>query len=821
MKAVLNPDTNEVLGFDDNMSDDAIGKAIQSDKDGRPQADVNPTPYDVMVRPALEQAKLTGNNQILYDARRRAADADPFNRALMHGLSFGLAPDLNPEEKKAYGTEDTLGNLAGQTGSILATAGLGSLVGVGKLAAVAGTAAKGLLPAAAAATEVGSGALLPVTAGEAVANTAAAVTSSASLGAMYNGITESVNQGKIFASDHKAPDVAKIGESILHGAVSWAPYGVGGAFMADAAPGLASGAAATAGAAYVVSKAEGQSEPDARLNSILMGMFHFVSHVGTPGTPKIEPTEDLKTPDNIVKDDQGKPLTIGMTPEQRQGVVEDLQNTMADYTKAKNGMTESGNLHQMVGDELVKEEAQAAINQANEEFLAKYPQPQLISIGGKDFTPDQLAEFNKSNPQADLQARVEAEKKSNQPEIQQQFKDPYQPEMLDYLAKYIAPKEVARMSGDQRLALANAPWQELREVSEKFDRGEIGELKDFFAAKIKNDATLARTQDNTFKEVTSSDTLTKALVGNVTKKVIAAQEPAKTTGPEGSPEGSGAASKAPANVVVPTFKNTEEALKFGEANKNNASVQAELGRLYDESRKKSTALIASDKDEDLQAGMDEAVRGQFFREAKESAEGKIKPIVPRETKSTDNAQPVDKSGKQESGLSQSVESSAIHKGLIEDLGDLPSYEKRDMADIAKKVEAFIAKDPALAKKIALGESPEQDGLRAQELFTGLRVKAEKSGDSNMIRDLALSDKAAAMAAEAGQRVKAYDAGGEDSPVKAIREVKKAREEAAGKKTSEKDLKKETEATVKEIKKSIKKAAPKEEDWNDFLESIRC
>lgn len=810
MKAVLNPDTKEVLGFDDNMSDDQISSAIQSDKDGRPMADVNPTPYDVMVRPALEQAKLTGNNQILYDARRRALDADPFNRAVLHGLTFGLTPDLNPEEKKAYGQADVLGNFLGQTGSILATAGLGAVAGVGKLAAAAGTAAKGLLPAAVAATEVGSGAILPVTAGEVAANVAAGVTSSASLGAMYNGITESVNQGKIFASDHKAPDVAKIGESILHGAVSWAPYGVGGAFMADAAPGLATGTAATAGTAYVVSKVEGQSEPDARLNAMLMGMFHFVSHVGTLGTPKTEPTEDLKTPDNIVKDDQGKPLTIGMTPEQRQGVVEDLQNTMADYTKAKNGMTESGNLHQMVGDEFVKSEAQQVIDEQNAEWLAAKQEAN---------SPERLAKEAVQARAEEQAAKVAAEEK-----MAGTFKDPYDPKMMDYLNQFIPAKYIVKMDGTERLRLANSPRKELVAYQNIHHEIAMQEAAGDFAAsnKLNREIELRRTQNNTMQEVTSSDTLTKNLVGNVTKKVIAAQAPA--TGPEGSPEGSGAET-APAQtkpgVIIPAFKNTEEALAFGQAHKDKPEVLGELARLREESKAKSSALIQSGKDEDLQAGMDEAVRGQFFREAMESAEGKIKPIVPRETKSTGNAQAVDKSGKKESGLSQSVESSAIHKGLIEDLGDLPSYEKRDMAEIAKQVEAFITKDPELAKKIALGEAPEQDGLRAQELFTGLRIKAEKSGDSNMIRDLALSDKAAAMAAEAGQRVKAYDAGGEDSPVKAIREVKKAREESAVKKTGQKDLKKETESTVKEIKKSIKKAAPKEEDWNDFLESIRC
>lgn len=794
MKAVLNPDTNEVLGFDDNMSDDAISAAISSDKSGRPMADANPTPYDAIIRPALEQAKLTGNNQILYDARRRVMAEDPFNKALAHGLTFGFTEDNDPEVKAAHGYADTLGNLTGQTASILATAGVGEALGLGTAATGVGSAAKGLLPEAAQAAKIGSGALLPVTAGELVANTAAGITSSAALGAMFNGITESVNQGKIFAEDHTAPDIAKIGESMLHGAVTWAPYGIGGAFIAKTAPGLASGTAAIAGTAYVVSKAEGHSEADARFNAMLMGIFHFAM-----SAPKLETMD-------------------------RAGIVDTLQNTVANYTRAKNGMTEANNLHQMVGDEFIKQEAQGAIDRAFVDMEARATELKAAreAQDQADIVAQEQAR-DTANAQGEAVAALKAEQKANreakrQQPIAEQFNDPYDPKLLDYLAEYIPAKEVARMSSAYRLELANGKWQDLRDIAGKF---ESGELPDVFAQRLARDAQLARTQDNTIKEVTSSDVLTKSLTSSVTQKVITAQE--KPIGPEASAKGAGPAKAAPAstkaeNAIIPTFKNTEEALAFGKGNAKNQAVQDELARLYAESKEKSGALIKSEKDADLQAGMDEAVRGQFFREALESAQGKIKPIVSRETKSQDieNKQ-VTKDGEAVSGLS-----AGIQAGLKEDFGDLPTYQKRDMAEIAKRATEFIAKDPVLAKKIALGEAPEQGDLRSQELFTALRIKAKMEGDIGMLRDLALSDKAAEMAAEAGQRVKALDTGEREvDEVAAIREIKRAREAVIKKEGKIKDVAKEKEATVKEIKKSIKKAQPKQEDWNDFLESIRC
>ncbi len=291
------------------------------------------------MRPALDQANIVNNSKIniAYDANVRAVEDDPFVKSLVHGLTFGAGKDLSPEEKKAYPAQDIIGNFTGQIGAILGTFGFGEALGMTKVAQGLGMAAKNATPVAIREAIIGSGKVLAPTAGEAIQNVATGVASSSMLGGMYEGITQSVDQGKMVGTkEQTAPNLVKIGQSILHGVITWAPYGIGGAFIPKTAPGLATGTAAVAGTAYAIAKGEGQSEPDARLSAIMMGLVHAVGHTVGFGTGEDKPAN----------------------PETNKAIVETLQNTIADYTKAKNGLTEVNNIHQMVGDEFVKKTAE-------------------------------------------------------------------------------------------------------------------------------------------------------------------------------------------------------------------------------------------------------------------------------------------------------------------------------------------------------------------------------------------------------------------------------------------------------------------------------
>lgn len=340
MQAVLNKDTKEVLGFPDGMSSDAIDAAIHSDTTGRPVADVNPTFYDTTVRPAMEQAKVTGNYDLVYKARAQELAQDPFVNAVKSGLSFGFLKDNSAQGQQARASapvETFVGDLVGQTAAILATAGVGEAVfGVSKVAQGLGLAARGATPLAIRAATVGSGEILPEAAGKVISDTVSSAASASMVGAMYQGITASVDQGKQITDGTRiAPNLVKIGTEAFKG-LGWGVYGVGGGF-AKTALGLSTGTAAVAGAAYAVSKSEGASEQDSLLNSLVMGIFHASTHTN---------------------------FNLG----ERKQVVSDLQDTLASYTKAKNGMTEVNNVHQLVGDEFVKKNAENILQEKQVPF---------------------------------------------------------------------------------------------------------------------------------------------------------------------------------------------------------------------------------------------------------------------------------------------------------------------------------------------------------------------------------------------------------------------------------------------------------------------
>lgn len=218
-----------------------------------------------------------------------------------------------------------------------------------------------------------------------------------------------------------------------------------------------------------------------------------------------------------------------------------------------------------------------------------------------------------------------------------------------------------------------------------------------------------------------------------------------------------------------------------------------------------------------------AVNDAFAKEEKVAEydlEGNVISTIPSEVSPFDNQQ-IEGTGKQKPrGLAMSTEESAIKDALTKGFGELPSYKTRNMDDIAAKVSEFINKNHELAMSIVNGEAPEQDGLRAQELFTGLKVKAEADGDVGTIRDLALSEHATATATELGQRIKALDSESPDDAVSAIRDVQDTRIKVAKDKLK-KSYETEKKNIVKDINKEIKKSSPKIKDWNDFLTSLEC
>lgn len=169
------------------------------------------------------------------------------------------------------------------------------------------------------------------------------------------------------------------------------------------------------------------------------------------------------------------------------------------------------------------------------------------------------------------------------------------------------------------------------------------------------------------------------------------------------------------------------------------------------------------------------------------------------------------------GLSLGVEANAIEKRLTTKLGELPEYETVNMKEQAQHGARLISEDYENARSIALGEKAPPKGVLPESVFVAVENLAIKEGDIATLQDLANS-KLTSQATTMGQRIRTLGERDPDSPVEAIQEVQKARQESIAKRT---DIKKEKAKTVSEIETHIKKNVPKKEDWNSFISSIQC
>lgn len=171
------------------------------------------------------------------------------------------------------------------------------------------------------------------------------------------------------------------------------------------------------------------------------------------------------------------------------------------------------------------------------------------------------------------------------------------------------------------------------------------------------------------------------------------------------------------------------------------------------------------------------------------------------------------------GLSKSVETKTIEDKLTKGFGDLPEYRQVSMKDQAARANDIINNNYEQAKRIAMGEELPPKDVLASSVYVALAEHANLNGDVALIRDLAMNSKITEQGTTAGQFIRAFGELDPESPVGAIQEVVKAREDAINKKY--KDVNKVKDATIKDIKESIKKTAPTKETWRSFVDSITC
>lgn len=200
----------------------------------------------------------------------------------------------------------------------------------------------------------------------------------------------------------------------------------------------------------------------------------------------------------------------------------------------------------------------------------------------------------------------------------------------------------------------------------------------------------------------------------------------------------------------------------------------------------------------------------LFRSQKVAQE---RPIVQQEVVS--EIQPEIKTRK----LSLGVEEKAIENKLTESLGDLPEYKVVNMKDQAIKAADILKNDPEKARRIAFGEEPPPEGVLPESLFVAVEDHAIKNGDIETIKKMA-SSSLTGEATLMGQRIRTLAERNPESPVTAIKEIQRIREDSF-KRRSLKDVNKVKQETINQIRNEIAKRAPTKETWASFVESIKC
>ena len=158
--------------------------------------------------------------------------------------------------------------------------------------------------------------------------------------------------------------------------------------------------------------------------------------------------------------------------------------------------------------------------------------------------------------------------------------------------------------------------------------------------------------------------------------------------------------------------------------------------------------------------------------------------------------------------STDINTQVVKKGFDElPQEELAKYDPITKADQIEKVSKLLTKDPQKAIDMATGKTPVTGDINSQVIFNAVKNKALAEGDVSTIRDLANSPIATERSVAAQKLGASGFNNGEADPVKAIRDVMKAREQKGV------DLK--TEA------KKIKTIPHTKETWSSFIESIKC
>lgn len=170
-----------------------------------------------------------------------------------------------------------------------------------------------------------------------------------------------------------------------------------------------------------------------------------------------------------------------------------------------------------------------------------------------------------------------------------------------------------------------------------------------------------------------------------------------------------------------------------------------------------------------------------------------------------------------SKLAQGVEEKAIANKLTAGFEGKPEYAVVKVAEQAAAAADLLKTDRKHAVDIAMGRSLPPDGLLPESVFVAVENYAIATKNVALLRDLATSSGLSMEATGMGQRIRMLAERDPESPVAAMQQVSKAREQGAIRKFGPKPK----DNVVVEIRKEIRKAAPTLKNWAAFVDSLKC
>jgi hypothetical protein len=200
--------------------------------------------------------------------------------------------------------------------------------------------------------------------------------------------------------------------------------------------------------------------------------------------------------------------------------------------------------------------------------------------------------------------------------------------------------------------------------------------------------------------------------------------------------------------------------------------------------------------------------------------------MPKKVKSQPLQEGVDKVAKEipkveltPSKVAKSIEAKSVEEKLTKGFGDVAGYEKITIKDQAQKTTKLLDEEFDNAVKMIKGEIPVKEGIKPEMLIKTMEDYAQAKGDVNLLRELAKSP----LVSETSAHAQALRILAERNPESALVNIQKIAKERATsfERKSGKSVDKATKEITEEIKVKAKQKIPTKQDWDNFINEIKC